>query len=69
MSFFKLFGVSSSKGRYNCHPEDCPPLPEPGECNPDYGCDPDWRECYPDHGYDCRPEGALCNPSDTCNVF
>ena len=47
-----------------CHPAECPPSPEDDECAPDFGCNPDWEECFPDHGYDCRPEGLLCNPAD-----
>ena len=62
MSFFSVFG--SNKRCSECHPSECPPMPDEDECAPDYGCNPDWSECFPDYGYDCRPEGALCNPAD-----
>lgn len=64
MSFFNLFGSNDDDDDFECNPAECPPSPDDDECSPDYGCNPDWSECFPDYGYDCRPEGALCNPAD-----
>lgn len=54
MSFFNILGASSYN--YRCNPDEY--------CNPDDPCNPDTDPCFPDYGYDCRPEGGLCNPAD-----
>ena len=35
------------------------------DCGPTYGtCNPEYLPCWPDFGFDCRPDGCLCNPAD-----
>jgi len=35
------------------------------DCGPTYGtCNPEYLPCWPDFGFDCRPDGGLCNPAD-----
>lgn len=55
MSFFNIFN-SGNVNSLNCGPED--------DCRPDEPCSPETSTCFPDYGFDCRPEGSDCNPSD-----
>ena len=55
MSFFNIFN-SGNVNSLNCGPED--------DCRPDEPQSSETSTCFPDYGFDCRPEGSDCNPSD-----